>query len=115
MNLNGMFFADNNIDSEEHGENLSTNGRDCSTFYSHGRKSEPAKDKDWVQDDIGDGTSQLEQHWIDHVSGCLKGFLQSNFNKASKGEDGYNGGIINTHLNNGWVICEGLEKDAAEE
>ena len=45
----------------------------------------------------------------------VKGFLQSNFNKASKGENGYNGGIINTHLNNGWVICEGLEKDAAEE
>ena len=42
-------------------------------------------------------------------------FAKNDFNKASKGENGYNGGIINTHLNNGWVICEGLEKDAAEE
>ena len=110
-----VLLAHHDIDGVQHCQNLTGNGGNRCTGDTHGRQTEPTKDKDGVKDDVGDGANQLEDHRVEHISGCLKGFLQIDLDKAAEGEDGDDGGVIDTHLDDGGVTGEGREEHPAEE
>ena len=110
-----VLLAHHDIDSKQHRQNLTGNGGNRGTGDAHGRQTEPAEDEDGVKDDIADGANQLKDHRIEHIAGRLKGLFQIDFDKAAKGEDGDDGGVFNTHLDDGGVTSEGREEHPAEE
>ncbi len=79
-----------------------------------GRPNQP-KIKDGVKDDVGDGANQLEDHRVEHISGCLKGFLQIDLDKAAEGEDGDDGGVIEPIWMTVESLVKGREEHPAEE
>ena len=79
-----VLLAHHDIDGVQHCQNLTGNGGNRCTGDTHGRQTEPTKDKDGVKDDVGDGANQLEDHRVEHISGCLKGFLQIDLDKAAE-------------------------------
>ena len=110
-----VLLAHHDIDGVQHCQNLTDNGGNRCAGDTHGRQTEPTEDKDGVKDDIADGANQLKDHRIEHIAGRLKGLFQIDFDKAAKGEDGDDGGVFNTHLDDGGIVGEGGEEHPAEE
>lgn len=67
-----------------HGQDLAGHSGDGGARHAHGREAQQAKDHDGVQNNVGEGADQLEDHGPDHVAGCLQGLFQGDLHKHAK-------------------------------
>ena len=98
-----------------HGGDLSGDSGNSRAGHTHGRESQQPKDHDGVQDDVGDGADELEDHGPDHVAGGLEGLLQGDLYKYAEGEHTADGDVRAAHPDDFLVCFEELKEGGGEK